>query len=134
MTEFFMDMMPPTATRQQQGHTVDKKGVHHFYKRGNGEAEAKLTAYLSKHIPEKPFGSAVQLIVKWCYPLRAKHHNGEPYTNKPDADNLCKSLLDIMTKLNYWNDDKQVYSLVCEKFWAERPGVYIKISETEDLT
>lgn len=128
--EFFMDMIPPTATHQQQGHIVDRHGVHHFYRRADGETEAKLIAYLSKHIPEQPFIGAVQVTVKWCFPLKAKHKNGEPYTNKPDVDNLCKSLFDIMTKLHYWKDDKQIYSCVVEKFWAERPGIYIKIMES----
>lgn len=50
--EFFMEMIPPTATHQQQGHTVDRYGNHHFYKRRNGEAEAKLTAGLKKISPK----------------------------------------------------------------------------------
>lgn len=128
MLEFFIDMIPPTATHQQKGCTV-VKGKRKYYDRGNGDAEQKLTAYLSRYRPSQPCKGAVQLIVKWCFPLKAAHINGEPYTNKPDADNLCKSLLDVMTKLGYWNDDKQVYSLVCEKFWAQRPGIYIKIKE-----
>ena len=132
MTEFFMPMEPPTSTHQQQGHTVDQRGVHRFYKRGNGEAEAKLAAHLRKHIPEQPYTSAVQLVVKWCFPLKAKHTDGEPYTNKPDVDNLCKSLFDIMTKLGYWKDDKQIYSAVVEKFWANVPGVYVRIEEVEE--
>ncbi|WP_302339109.1 RusA family crossover junction endodeoxyribonuclease [uncultured Ruminococcus sp.] len=62
----------------------------------------------------------------------AKHQNGEPYTNKPDVDNLCKALFDIMTRLHYWNDDKQIYSAVVEKFWADVPGVFVKIEEAEE--
>ena len=115
MTTFFMPMIPPTSTHQQQGHTVDKHGVHHFYKRNNGEAEAKLAAHL----------------MKWCYPRKAKHQDGEPYTNKPDVDNLCKALFDIMTKLHYWGDDKQIYSAVVEKYWADVPGVFVQITEVE---
>lgn len=64
MTEFFMQMIPPTSPHQQQGHTVDKHGVHRFYSRNNGESEAKLTAYLMKHIPEPPFEGALQVVVK----------------------------------------------------------------------
>lgn len=133
MTEFFMQMMPPTSTHQQQGHTVNKHGVHHFYKRNNGEAEAKLTAYLMKHIPEQPFSGALQVVVKWCYPIKGKHTDGEPYTNKPDVDNLCKALYDIMTRLHYWNDDKQIFSAVTEKFWAAVPGIYVKIDEVKEV-
>ncbi len=131
MTTFFMPMIPPTSTHQQQGHTVDKHGVHHFYKRNNGEAEAKLAAHLMKHIPEQPYHGAVQVVVKWCYPIKAKHQDGEPYTNKPDVDNLCKALFDIMTRLHYWGDDKQIYSAVVEKYWAEVPGVFVQITEAE---
>lgn len=126
MTEFFMDMIPPTATRQQRGcAAVNGKRV--YYDRSNGGAEAKLTAYLAQHIPDKPYTGAVQVVIKWCFPLKAKHRNAEPHTSRPDADNLCKSLLDIMTRLHYWGDDRQIYSLVCEKFWADRPGIYIRI-------
>lgn len=131
MTEFFMEMNPPTATHQQQGHTVDRYGNHHFYKRGNGEAEAKLTAGLIKNIPEKPYEKPVKIAVKWYFPLKAKHKDGEPYVNKPDVDNLCKSLFDIMTKLNFWHDDRQIFSCITEKFWSERPGIYVKIEEKE---
>lgn len=129
MTEFFMEMTPPTATHQQQGHTVDRHGIHHFYKRNNGEAEARLTTHLIKHIPENPYNCPVKVTVKWYFPLKAKHKDGEPHTNKPDVDNLCKSLFDIMTKLRFRNDDKQIFSCIIEKFWAERTGIYIRIEE-----
>lgn len=132
MTTFFMPMIPPTSTHQQVGHTIDKQGRHRFYQRGNGEAEAKLTAHLRKHIPEQPYTGAVQVVVKWCYPATGKHRSGEPYTNKPDVDNLCKAMYDIMTRLHYWNDDKQIYSAVTEKFWADVPGVFVKIEEAEE--
>jgi Holliday junction resolvase RusA-like endonuclease len=129
MTEFFMPMLPPTATHQTQGHTVDKRGVHHFYKRNNGEAEAKLAAHLMKHIPEQPYTGAIQVVCKWCFPIKGRHTDGEPYTGKPDVDNLCKSLYDIMSRLGYWKDDRLIVSGVTEKFWAETPGIYISIRE-----
>ena len=129
MTEFFMSMIPPTSTHQQQGHTLDKNGVHRFYKRSNGEAEAKLAAHLIKHIPPEPYTGAIEVVVKWCFPIKGRHKDGEPYTNKPDADNLCKSLYDIMSKLRYWKDDKQISSSITQKFWAEVPGIYIRIEE-----
>ena len=65
MTRFFLPMLPPTSTHQQVGHTIDKQGRHRFYQRGNGEAEAKLTAHLMKHIPEQPYSGAVRVVVKW---------------------------------------------------------------------
>lgn len=36
-----------------------------------------------------------------------------------------------MTKLHYWGDDKQIYSAVVEKYWADVPGVFVQIAEAE---
>lgn len=129
--EFFMDMIPPTATHQQKGCTF-KNGKRIYYNRANGDAEEKLKAYLAKHIPKTPFKYAIRLEVKWCFPINDVQTNGEPYTKKPDVDNLCKALLDIMTKLGFWKDDKQVYELYIGKYYSERPGIYIRISEVAD--
>lgn len=131
MTEFFMPMIPPTSTHQQQGHTVDKHGNHRFYQRNNGEAEAKLIAYLIKHIPSEPYTGPIRVVMKWCYPLKGKHFDGEPYTSKPDVDNICKAPYDIMSRLGFWKDDKQIYSAVTEQFWSKIPGIYVKIEEVQ---
>ena len=132
MLEFFIDMIPPTATHQQKGYTV-VNGKRRYYDRSNGDAEQKLTAYLSQYRPAAPYTSAIQVVTKWCFPIKGKHNDGEPYTNKPDADNLCKALYDIMTKLGYWKDDSHIYSSITEKFWAETPGIYIKIIPIREL-
>ena len=84
---------------------------------------------MAKHIPEQPFTGAVQLIVKWCFPVSGKHSDGEYKTTKPDTDNLQKALKDIMTKLHFWKDDALVASEVVEKFWADTPGIWICIRE-----
>ncbi|AUO18673.1 crossover junction endodeoxyribonuclease RuvA [Monoglobus pectinilyticus] len=34
-----------------------------------------------------------------------------------------------MTKLGYWVDDNLVASEIVEKFWAEKPGIYIRIED-----
>lgn len=125
--EFFMDMIPPTSTHQQRGCAF-RNGKRIYYDRENGAAEEKLRAYLAQHIPKEPFQFAVRLEVKWCFPIKDIQADGEPYTKKPDADNLCKALLDIMTKLRFWNDDKQIYELHFGKYYSERPGIYIKIN------
>lgn len=46
---------------------------------------------------------------------------------KPDLDNSVKLLQDCMTKLGFWQDDRFVVSLITEKFWAQVPGIYIRI-------
>lgn len=48
---------------------------------------------------------------------------------KPDTDNLQKMLKDCMTLVGFWKDDALVASEITEKFWAEKPGIYIRIEE-----
>lgn len=128
--EFFIPMAKvPTVTHQEkQVHVVNGKPI--FYEPPElKEARAKLIAYLSKHVPEEKYIGAVRLVTKWCFPLSGKHVNGEYKTSKPDTDNLQKLLKDVMTELGYWKDDALVASEITEKFWAELPGIYIKIEE-----
>lgn len=126
MTEFFMHMAKvPTTTAQQ--HKVS--GSHFYDPPEVKAAKAKLMAHLGKHIPDIPYSKSVRLYTKWCFPITGKHHDGEYKYTRPDTDNLQKLLKDCMTKCGYWNDDALVASEVVEKFWANVPGIYIRIEE-----
>lgn len=127
--EFFIAMLPPTETHQEKKvHVV--KGKPFLYEPDELKAaRAKLEAHLAGHVPEKPFIGAVRLVVKWCYLISGKHTDGEFKTTKPDLDNALKLLLDVMTKLHYWQDDSQISSLITEKFWAATPGIYVCVEE-----
>ena len=132
MTEFFMPMIPPTVTAQEHKIAV-RNGKPAIYSPPElKEAREKLIAHLAQHIPEKPFEGGVRLIVKWCFP-RGRHKDGAYRCTKPDTDNLQKILKDMMTLVGFWSDDALVCSEVVEKFWAETPGIYIKIIPIEEL-
>lgn len=66
-----------------------------------------------------------------CFP-RGGHRDGEYRITKPDTDNLQKLLKDCMTDVGFWEDDAQVASEICEKFWAEVPGIYICAEEIRE--
>lgn len=91
-------------------------------------ARQKLQAHLAKHRPEKMYDGGVRLVVKWCFP-KGRHPDGAYRTTKPDTDNLQKLLKDCMTATGFWKDDAQVASEIAEKFWAEIPGIYIRLEE-----
>ena len=135
MTEFFMPMIPPTTTFQEKEIRVvrskqKKKYIPAVYDSAELKAaRAKLQGHLGKHVPDKPYSGAVRLITKWLFPITGKHQDGEYKTTKPDTDNLQKLLKDVMTSLGYWTDDALVASEIIEKFWADTPGIYIKIEE-----
>lgn len=127
-TEFFISMVPPTVTHQEKRITAVNGRLHFYEGPELKNARQKLTAYLSGHAPATPYASAVRLVTKWLFP-RGSHKNGEWRTSKPDTDNLQKLLKDVMTALHFWKDDALVCSELCEKFWADLPGLYIYIEE-----
>lgn len=129
MIEFFMPMIPPTVTAQE--HKVAMiKGKPVFYDTPEiKNAKDKLISHLVKHKPGQIYNRGVRLIVKWLFPKGGKYSDGEYRITKPDTDNLQKMLKDCMTKVGFWKDDALVASEVCEKFWAENPGIYIRIEE-----
>ena len=126
--EFFMPMLPPTITYQQHKvKTVNGKPL--FYDPPElKDARQKLTANLIPNIPEQPFTTAVRLTTKWLFP-KGQHKNGEWKTTKPDTDNMIKLLKDCMTVCRFWKDDALVVSEITEKFWADIPGIYVRIEE-----
>ena len=124
--QFFLPMIPPTVTHQEKGIRVVAGKPVVYEKTEVAAARSKLQALLAQHRPIEPMQGALQLLVKWCFP-RGKHPNGQYKTTKPDTDNLNKLLKDVMTDLRFWKDDAQVACEVIEKFWAETPGIYIRI-------
>lgn len=128
VTEFFMAMNPPTVTHQEkQVHVV--KGRPVFYDPPELKvAKDKLLSHLYKYQPEKPYECGVRLVTKWLFP-KGKHPDGEYRITKPDTDNLQKLLKDCMTMRGFWKDDALVASEIVEKFWADIPGIYIRIEE-----
>ena len=127
--EFFMPMIPPTCTHQEkQVRVADGKPV--FYDPPAVKAaRQKLTAHLAQHRPDKPITTGCMLLSKWCWPTGGKHKQGEYRITKPDTDNLQKLLKDCMTAAGFWKDDALVASDHTEKFWADPPGIYIRVRE-----
>ncbi len=125
---FFMPMIPPTVTHQEKQARV-VNGKPQFYEPQElRNARAKLLVHLARQKPAQPFSGGVRLVTRWCFP-RGSHRDGEYRITKPDTDNLQKLLKDCMTSAGFWRDDALVASELCEKFWAEMPGIYIRVEE-----
>lgn len=89
-------------------------------------ARQKLTTHLAQHRPDEPITSGCRLYVQWCFP-RGRHGQGEYRITKPDTDNLQKLLKDCMTAAGFWRDDALVAEETVGKYWADPPGIYIRI-------
>ena len=53
----------------------------------------------------------------WSKAKKAKHF-GKPHTQKPDADNVAKAVMDGLTAAGVWPDDAVVWCLKIRKIWA----------------
>lgn len=127
---FFMNMIPPTATAQEHSVRVIKGKPIFFDPPKVKEAKQKLMTHLRLHKPEAPLEGPLSLTTIWMFPKGKSHKNGEWRVTKPDTDNLQKLLKDCMTKVGFWNDDAQVCHERVEKRWADDPsGIYIEIEE-----
>ncbi len=129
-TKFFMPMKNvPTVTAQEHKVTV-RNGKPYFYDPPEIKAaKEKFMSALYGHIPLIPFDGPLRLTVKWLFPVTGKHEDGEYKTTKPDTDNLQKMLKDCMTKSGFWKDDALVASEISEKFYADIPGIFIRVEE-----
>ena len=126
---FWMDMIPPTVTAQEHKVAVIKGKPVVYDTPEIKKAKLKLIGHLSKQKPPQTITTACRLLVTWCFPITGKHYNGEYKYTKPDTDNLQKLLKDCMTICGFWKDDALVVSETVEKFWADRPGLYIEVLE-----
>lgn len=128
----------PTA-QQRVRHT--RSGA--AYKSREQEAnERTLEALLLAHKPEKPLCGPVRLVFTAYMPIpastskrrRAAMQEGKiGHTVKPDVDNLAKQLLDAMTRLRFWDDDRQIVELTCRKRYAEEPRWEICVQQVPEM-
>ena len=129
--KFFVPMIPPTCTQQEHQVRIHG-GKPQFYEPAEVKVtRSKLRDAVGPYRPPVPMNGAVRLMVKWCFPCGDSHSDGEYRITKPDTDNLQKMLKDVMTQNHFWKDDAQVASEICEKFWANVPGLYIAVEEIE---
>jgi Holliday junction resolvase RusA-like endonuclease len=136
--EFFMPMMPPTMTFQdkQLAITRGKGGKPRPVMFDSPELKAvkrKLRDHLGPHAPDTPFEGPVRVVSKWCWPCEGTEHvSGEYRIDEPDADNLGKTLHDVMEDLGFFENDSQVMP-VPETFWADTPGIWVSVFELPDV-
>lgn len=126
---FRLNCVPTPQERPR--HMRTKNGLDLSYKSARQkENEATLDALLAFHVPPKPLEGGIELQFTAFMPLPLSESkkrkeamlNGHiGHTVKPDLDNLCKQLKDAMTRLRFWNDDRQVVRLICEKAYSLDP-------------
>lgn len=118
---FFHQFTPPTTTFQARNSQWRPTPAAR-------KAMALWQAVLEQYRPAEPLKGPVRLEVQFIFP-------GERVqtirTAKPDLDNLLKGVLDICTRLGYWQDDAQVVSIYAMKMDSPMPGLFFAAEHTE---
>ena len=136
MTSFKVHCIPPKATHQASLRIMKRRDGSQFVGKCDSskgrKTQNELLALLAPHAPAVPIEVPVRLIVSWIYPFRKSEPKRNrvgliPCDTRPDVDNLFKMLGDCMTRLGFWLDDSQVYSLTFSKYWGADPGIKIVI-------
>lgn len=130
--EFFLQMKDyPTATHQQKDVVCATGKPIFIPKDGLKKAKEQITDALirSKMKPDKPFAGILRLDLTFCFHPKAKHFDGEPHTNKPDRDNLEKTLVDLLVDHGFILKDQEIFSGEIIKIWSRVPGVNICLTE-----
>jgi len=132
--QFFIPIIPPTVTAQQKGARIAGDSIVFFTKDEVRESKVKLRAHLAQHRPASPIPGPLQLVQKWIWP-NLKKQQPRPYwkDTRPDCDNVTKLLQDVMEDLGYFENDAKIASLVVEKFYGPRPGIYIEVNQLEEI-
>lgn len=132
---FRVDGMPPRKTLQSgRGAYREADGSIRFFTKAGVRAEAwEMRAEFARGLPAgwRAREGAVRVQVELVYPLRKPERERLvaagtpevllPHVERPDADNLVKSLLDSMTRAGVWVDDAQVCDLRVRKWRGIRP-------------
>jgi len=106
------------------GHTYTDSKTRQF--------EKDLSQLASLAWKNNPLKGAVAIEIE-AYFKRPKSVKRELHTVSPDADNVIKACLDALNKIVF-EDDKQICSVSCKKFYAEKEGfILIKVFQIDDI-
>lgn len=83
-----------------------------------GDITARITAYfpIPKSVSKKQRQMMLDKVI--------------PHTKKVDCDNIAKIILDALNEVAY-DDDKQIYRIVVEKWYSDVPRVEVELEDKE---
>lgn len=77
-----------------------------------------INAITADGFPAKPFDCPIDVHLTFVMPRPKSRKNDVWHTAKPDADNLAKAVLDVLTKVGLWVDDSRVAGLTVLKVYS----------------
>ena len=123
--------------KQQQRHRISKNGGMYD---PNHKDKNQIWLQIAKHKPKQPFVGDLMLKVIFTIPYPKKFYRTGKFKHllkdnipeyvsvRPDLDNYCKLLLDVMSK-GFYVDDSQVVKLQAEKVYGRKGKTEVVIEE-----
>lgn len=136
----FAALIPPTTTAQQKGEAVVGGKIRHYERAGVSLARKQLTIAMGAMRPATPCTGPARVSVEWVRPwlasdsARVRAGGKVPHPSRPDADNLAKLLLDVLTSLRFWSDDNLVTTLTVAKRRGGQPGIALRVEPDMSTT
>lgn len=97
----------------------------------------RLALHAALHRPPAPLDGPLFLFVtfRWPWPKSAPKWQRDlgryPRDTKPDFDNCCKQVCDVLETAGYYLNDSQIAEATIRKVWADQGGIEIIIGECE---
>jgi Holliday junction resolvase RusA-like endonuclease len=135
--------IPGHPKGQPRARAFSRNGKARIYEAGTAEGwKGQIALAMMGHLPAEPVEGPVKVNCRFIFPRPKNHYrtNGKLkdwapwyHTAKPDRDNLDKAVLDCLTQLGVWKDDKQVASGKISKEYVSAlypiPGMFLEIKE-----
>lgn len=93
--------------------------------------EDRLRPHMAKLAPDRPLSGPLRATWKLVWPTDGKHAQGEPKITRPDADNVIKTLSDLMESCRVITDDAHVVDLRVMKAYGDPAGIWVRVEEME---
>lgn len=121
----------PRVTKDGHAYTPQKTKDYENLVRACYESQIGDIKFIGKH-PLEVLIEAEFPIPKSASKKKREEMRETYHTNKPDGDNLAKSIMDALNGVAF-EDDSAVSVLTVVKTWSESPCVYVHIQETPTL-
>lgn len=127
---------------QPRPRAFARNGIVRVYDPGTAEGWKSQIAMAAKpHIPEEPMLGTFSVAIHAVFsrPKAHRRANGQVkptapcyHVTKPDCDNVAKAVLDALTTVGMWRDDRQVARLTVDKVYGDEPGAIISITNIRE--
>jgi len=128
MIKSFTLNIPGTPVAQPRHRISTRGGYAKAYLPSDHPVHAFKQAIALQAARHGLFVGAVEVAIVAWFPMPAswskkkrREHEGRWHTQKPDADNVSKAVIDALHE--HWNDDCQVAMLTLQKRWTGGTGM-----------